>query len=1205
MSISRLAARASAILFLLCVGLVIGANLGYAQSTYANLSGTVTDASGAVIVGAQLTLTNTASKSKATYQSDAGGRYVFRDLEPGIYSLQVAKTGFETTTQTGIVLTINASAHSDVVLKVGAGTESVEVLASTSLVNYDNATVQGGIEPQTLADLPLAIANGNQRSSAQLAVLLPGVTTSSGSDAYNARINGGQQSGDEAILDGATLSEGYLNQSGMVAIHTDFPVSPDMISELKVVTSTYEPQYGFTTSGQIVAQTKSGGTSFHGSGYAYLRNDGLNARQWWEPAGSPRTFDHEMDAGANIGGPIKLPGFDKGKNKGFFFFNWEPYTLNGGATRPILTIPTMLERGGDFTDNLDSGGNLIPIYDPRTGNQFSCNGVLNVICPNLEDPIAQAWLAQLPTPTYSGTSNNYLAPHAVPNSLYTGSNAYLFRIDDNWGEWDRFSFSFYRRYNNSNLVGALPTPISSAQGQPGHSGVYRFNWEHIFSAKTTNHFTLGYLDLHEDILSADTQTTVKMPTVPGVANTTTFLPVFEFGSLQLGEPSGPPGHNISTRPTYAINDIFSRVVGSHTLVAGLEWRSPQGNAHGGTNQGGTFYFGGVTGNSNVQTATGNGNADFFIGAANGASVSYYNVPAIYIRQTGWAVHFGDSWRSTPKLTLAYGLRWDMETPTREKHNHDSFFDPTLANPDAGNLLGALAFASSSRPYPEQVDHAGVAPRLGVAYAVRPNMVVRAGYGIFFGQAFYPGWNGGNSLDGYNVNSAVGSSGVNSTGQVIPAMCLTPGNAFCVAAGVPANGYPTPASLAPSLTPGFDNGLAPLYRPFNANKRGRAQQWNLTIERQLPWKTVVSGAYVGAHGTHLLSALQPLNVLNPNDPRVIANGANLPNPWDPSSGVPEPYPGWASQVSCATVGQALLPYPQYCSTLAGLNENVGNSIYHSFQGRVERRLDKGIYMLLSYTNSKTIEDAASNTQSTQGIYNGSYGIVSPYQRSRSRTLASDDVPQVVSAAFVYDFPFGHGKRFLNKGGALDRVVGGFQISPIYRYSRGIPFFFRDNGVCKSYVGACIPGLIPGVNPFLQDPNHFNPYNLSLCPPGSTPGTPCAPLLNASAFEPYSNFFTPGYSGYGSRISNLRGPNFKELDFSLTKNTRITERVTFKFSANFFNALNAHFFINDESQNFGGDTSFNTDISSPTSAPFGTWNGVASQPRTIQVAGRIEF
>jgi hypothetical protein len=171
------------------------------------------------------------------------------------------------------------------------------------------------------------------------------------------------------------------------------------------------------------------------------------------------------------------------------------------------------------------------------------------------------------------------------------------------------------------------------------------------------------------------------------------------------------------------------------------------------------------------------------------------------------------------------------------------------------------------------------------------------------------------------------------------------------------------------------------------------------------------------------------------------------------------------------------------------------------------------------------------------------------------------------------------------------VGGWQISPIFRYSRGIPFFFRDNNVCKSYVGACIPGQIPGVNPFLQNPNNFDPFK--------------GPLLNINAFEPYSSFDKPGYSGYGRRVSNVRGPNFKDLDFSLTKNTKITERVNFKLSANFFNAFNAHYFVNDESQNFGGDTAFNTDVSNPSDAPFGTWNGAVSQPRTIQVAGRIEF
>jgi hypothetical protein len=215
--------------------------------------------------------------------------------------------------------------------------------------------------------------------------------------------------------------------------------------------------------------------------------------------------------------------------------------------------------------------------------------------------------------------------------------------------------------------------------------------------KTINHFTLGYLDLYEDILSADTQAKAGLPTVPGVANTTTYLPTFNIGGLQLGEPSGPPGHNISTRPTWAINDIISRVVGSHTLVAGVEWRSPQGNANSGTNQGGTFSFGGVTANNNVGTASGSPNADFFIGAANSASVSYYNVPAICVRQTAWAVHFGDTWRTTPKLTLAYGLRWDMESPTRENTTtlHSStqiwpiptravFWEPWLSPPPAGH-----------------------------------------------------------------------------------------------------------------------------------------------------------------------------------------------------------------------------------------------------------------------------------------------------------------------------------------------------------------------------------------------------------------------------------------------------------------------------------------------------------------------------------------
>jgi hypothetical protein len=274
-----------------------------------------------------------------------------------------------------------------------------------------------------------------------------------------------------------------MNQSGMVSIQGDFQFSPDMISELKVLASSYEAQYGSTTSGQIVVVSKSGGNSFHGAAYEYLRNSGFNAKQWGSPKRSP---DQENDYGFNIGGPVKLPGFHGNRNKAFFYFNWEHYKQHGGATQPKLSIPSLKERAGDFTDWPN------PIYNPRTGQQFSCNGVLNVICPNLEDPIAKAWLAQLPTPTNSNATNNYLVPHAVPSTLLTGTNVYFWRVDDNWGNNDHFYYTYYRQYAIANVASALPNTISSSTPTDlQNAPVQRFNWEHIFSTVMTNHLTFG------------------------------------------------------------------------------------------------------------------------------------------------------------------------------------------------------------------------------------------------------------------------------------------------------------------------------------------------------------------------------------------------------------------------------------------------------------------------------------------------------------------------------------------------------------------------------------------------------------------------------------------------------------------------------------------------------------------------------------------
>jgi hypothetical protein len=331
------------------------------------------------------------------------------------------------------------------------------------------------------------------------------------------------------------------------------------------------------------------------------------------------------------------------------------------------------------------------------------------------------------------------------------------------------------------------------------------------------------------------------------------------------------------------------------------------------------------------------------------------------------------------------------------------------------------------------------------------------------------------------------------------------------------------------------------------------------------------------------------------------------------GVKSPYIGWvndlASKGNCApTVAQALLPFPQFCGNLAGLNENHGNSIYHSFQLKAEKRYSKGLYMLVAYTNSKLLSNASDNTQSAGGSWNATTGVISPFEERRARSLSSDDVPQILSAAFVYDLPVGRGQKYLNQNGGLNALVGGWQLSPILHLQSGTPMWFRSSNcqVVGEFAQGCLVGLVPGVNPFLQDPNSYDPGK--------------GPLLNSAAFESSNAFCVAGtapagstlpstctgaygYTGIGPRISNLRGPHGKNLDFSVTKNTRIGERMNFQLRFAFFNAFNQHYFYPAASvNNQGSNFAFNNDVNK---VSFGSWNGGVSSPRTIQIGARVEF
>ncbi|MBW4025981.1 MAG: carboxypeptidase regulatory-like domain-containing protein [Acidobacteria bacterium] len=1192
------------------VVLLLAIGIGHGQDTNASLSGSVTDPTGASIPGAKLTLTNTATAFKTTLTTDAAGQYNFTSITPGRYDLSAAASGFKSITENGIQLTLSQHGRVNIKLPLGNAAETVTVSAESPEIDFDNPQLGGGIAPETLQDFPL-IVSGAPRSSAAVALMMPGVSTGASGNAYNARINGGLVSGDEALVDGATAMEGYMNQSGMVSLQTDFGMSPDITSEVTVLTANYGAQYGNSTSGQIIIQTKSGGEQYHGSAYDYLTNRALNAYQYGTPAGTPKPENTQNDYGANLGGPIAIPGLHGPGSflKGYFYFNWEGFQEAGGANSATLSIPSLNARAGNFGA---AGSQLyypndVAKYGTDAGQPIAYNGVKNLINPAYEDPVAKAWMAELPTPTSGGELNNYFIPKAGQGSLTASENVYFGRVDFNIGNMDHLYYSTWWQFSGINTQSNLPIAISTAQpASPEYADIERLNWEHNFSGNMNNHATLGYLDRNEGYYALNGK--AALPVVSGVANTK-YLPEFTFGGgyTQLGNNAGPDSAaNLTTRGTWAFNDVFTRVMGAHTFTAGFEWRLAGTSIHHGVNQGGTFNFApDTTGNQGCPSAAacpGDAAASFYLGAAASANVQYYNVFAEYPRQPAYALHVGDSWRVNPKLTLDYSLRWDYIAPFREKYNNLSFIDPTGLNPGAvttggKELRGRLAFAghgfgaaSYGAPYPEIPFKKAFAPRVGFAYAATSKTVVRAGYGIYFGQAFYPGWGGGMGQDGFNKNLTLNQSP--SGNFQVPALYL--------AGGI----TPAQVGVTKNISASFDNGQTPsLYRPQDGNRRPYSSQWNLTIQQQLPHNFAATLSYVGTKGTHLPSTLNPINILNPYDPSIAKLGSDLAVSYNSANGpatfaadgISQPYVGWAGQMTgCApTVAQALLPFPQYCGDLQGLNEQHATSIYNSFQGELERRFKNGLYVLGTLTVSDLYTDSSYATQSTAATGVGNDGAFSPFnEKSRAYALAPDNVPVTVQISAVYDLPFGHHKQFLTSGGPMNMLVGGWQVSPLFRYEYGTPLWFSSSScptgsLVPEFRESCVPGILPGQKPLLHGRNSFNPAQDG------------GRYLNPAAFE--SNFSTFGYTGFGKAVSTIYGPSYKDTDIALTKNTQITDKVTFRFTANFFNAFNNHSFV---TQGNGPGLAFVTDVAASGNS-FGTWNGTVSNPRNIQVAARILF
>ncbi len=1168
------------------VTLIFLSSIGLAQ-TQTSISGTVRDSQGLPVARAAVTARDAATTVVIKTVTDGKGEYSFPSLQPGTYDLLAEAPGFERFLQKSLMLELGKVARLDLTMKVGQASAQVTVQSDAASLHSDDATLEYGYSPDVEIRLPIVI-NGGPRSATVFTALLPGVAANQGVNSTNSeRINGGISEGQEAVMDGVSLQEGGLSQGGNIAL-ADFPMSPDMISEVRVLTSNYEPQYGGTNSGVIIENTRSGAKQFHGSLYEYMRNTVLNAK----PYGAANRFqDNENDFGGSIGGPVHVRGLFTPSNKTFFFFNYEAFRQAGGINTPTLTIPSLREQQGDFTDQINSAtGQLIPIYDPATTTtdpvagtvsrkQFmGCNGNQpNVICPTrIAGSAASQFFKYLPMPTNNGVLNNYRVPKAVPDEITAGANQFFGKIDEYIGNNDHVAASIWHQITPQKFNSNLPVALSYDQlfGDPESSWIDRVNWDHTFSPALLNHFAYGYLNRNEGEGSMNYKYADQLPQIPGVAGYSAPPEILLDGITQFGRADGAPSTHITNRPTNITNDLVTLVKGHHIISFGGEYRNLATNSTNSVNEAGTFEFGaaatGLPGQLSGATI-----ASFLLGAVEQANTTFYSVNKYSAVQHAVALYGGDHWTVSKHLTADYGLRWGFYTPGRETSNQTSWLDLSHPNPSAANRPGSLVFASKNAgaayaggSYPEHTFYKAFQPRIGLVYSPNQQTVVRAGYGLFFDQLFYPGYALGTNQTGYNITPSFGSSGVANANP-----------AFYLSGGFPSNHPSVPQFNGGQVNGQDSNAIAP-WRAAIGGRTPYAQQWNFTVEQQV-LNGIVSIAYTGNKGTRLYSSISPHNTLPLS--LLPTLGQHLYDVFAPGQtmldGVSAPYPGWSSQMkNCpADVAQALLPYPQFCSPLGLFTESDGWSNYDSLQVQAQKRYSNGLFFLVNYTWSKLL--------GTPGNIFGAvvqYYYFAPEQKNRYRALNDDDLPQIFNFASVYDLPFGKGRRWFHENNLLNAAIGGWELAGDFHSNSGnlMSFAAGCNAPTQMHAYGCFPGVVQGqpllTTHNLKEPSTTSIFNLKA-------------LQGGNLTNPYQFGFTVPN---GPRFTGVRGGSYADTDLSLAKRTTFGDRTTLIVSAAGANILNQH--------SLG--TSFGDIIGIP---DFGLWTGNVSNPRNIEVYARLEF
>jgi hypothetical protein len=1138
------------------------------------IQGTVLDPTGAMVPGATVTATNVATGVKTVRETTEAGFYVLSPLPPGEYTVTVSKTGFQTLVQEQVIVNALSVLGLNLTLKVGATTQEVTVTAAPPPLETSSGTLGITIPNDAYTSLPLAMSGGPKNPEGFI-YLLPGVQNGSG---FVGNINGGEAFSKEICINGLPLTTSEL-QGDFRNLTT--ATSVEVVDQFQVITNGSPAYYdGQGTENYVF---KSGTNKFHGDGYWFGRNTKLDARGFFSPT-VPIELQNEF--GGTVGGPIK-------KNRVFFFGNYDGYRIRSGASPGFYSLPTAAERNGDFS------ALPVPIYDPAT-TTCTAAGICtrqqfkdNVIPPDRISAVSKYLQSFLPNPINNNLQNNFLGALTAG----TDQNDFTIKVDANVTNKARLYGVTQHGRNAPVGLGPnggpqLPLPYTSSRFGSTETWLEQMNVAYTVSPSVVNVFAFSYNRFYtpftDPTQGGNWASKAGLKGLPPGQASDAFPPVYFNG------PNSPTvwHHNtyvesfFDNTHTYTAQDNLQWIRGKHSVTVGAQFIFQQENTAQPSGGGATIGFSysnfetaGIDPTGAIIPSTGNSYASYLLGAVDGASAVENAAGELGARYRNYAFYVQDDLKVTPRLTINLGLRWVIPKPFVEAWNRNSFLNPTQPNPAVDGYPGALQFAGYGRDSClcrtlVQTHYKDFAPRIGFAYQINNKTVVRGSFGTFY-------YNAG-ALGGNAQSSGVSTLGFSASPSFSsPNGGITP--AFNWDSGFPA--YTHPPFYDPTLNTGYNTTTGPAGGGIgygDPQLGGRApytQNWNLTVERELSPSTVVKASYSASNSHFLPTGIGRGIWSDQIQPQYMALGALLTQPATPANisaaqalfpGVQLPYANFQG-----TIGQMLRPFPQY----AGVGDNfpdIGNGNYQSLQAAVQRRYSSGLQFLISYTLSKEIDDAGSNL----GGFFGANGRTA-YNNRLEKAVGGQDIPNQLVISYVYDLPFGNGKHMGTNNKVVSAVVSNWHLAGIQSYVRGTPQGPVLANCLVPYAGGCYADFNPNFSGPIKISGSYGSGDLL----GPNPPT----YLDINAFqEPASYTFgnTPRTMAY-----KLRNTTGLDEDFSLSRDIKLREYLTFHFAADVFNAFNR--------------VQFSAPSTAINSAAFGQIGGQANTPRRFQVDAKLIF